>query len=166
MQRALIARGVDKDAIEGDITWVPNTDDPIFWKIPFDGIAHEASNTTHKLTNAKADVDSGTSVTWAPKEALDPTVLKIPGSKDLGKGRYGIPCDTKDSISFILGGKLFKMDPSKFTGKAVGGGLCEAKVYYNLSKDYVMLGDFFFHSVYSVYRYDPPAVGFAPYKKK
>ncbi|EKD04911.1 endopeptidase [Trichosporon asahii var. asahii CBS 8904] len=162
--------GVDKAAFEGELHWVPVVPwSPQQWKVKLDGVAGP-NGTVHKLENCTTLIDTGNTNVILPQVVLDPAILSIPGAKHVANGKkYGIPCNTTESISLVYGGKPFRLEPSKFLGKKLTGvgveGLCLAKIDPNPEVQTAgVVGEWFFHNVYHAYRIEPAAVGFAPYK--
>lgn len=166
----LTSSGVDKAAFEGELHWVPVVPwSPQQWKVKLDGVAGP-NGTVHRLENCTTLIDTGNTNVILPQVVLDPAILSIPGAKHVANGKkYGIPCNTTESISLVYEGKPFRLEPSKFLGKKLTGvgeeGLCLAKIDPNSEVQTAgVVGEWFFHNVYHAYRIEPAAVGFAPYK--
>lgn len=155
--------------IDGDITWIPIAEDPIFWTLQLDGAVHKESGSVGSF-GQPIIIDSGSTAVTLPKAVLDPVVLKVKGAKDAGnQGQYLVPCDTTESIGLRFSGHDFWLRPRDWVGRQVGNNQCLSQVlYYDpdepLDLSGAIIGDVFFHSQYSAYRLEPAAVGFAPYK--
>lgn len=165
----LTISGVDQSAIDGEITWIPIAEDPIFWTLQLDGAVHKESGTVGSF-GKPIIIDSGSTAISLPKAVLDPAVLKVKGAKADKRGGYVVPCDTTESIGLRFSGHDFWLRPRDWVGRNVGNNQCLAQVYYYenpadpLDDSNAIIGDVFFHSQYSAYRLEPAAVGFAPYK--
>lgn len=161
--------GIDHDAIAEDITWIPLAPDSdhISWELTLESVVHKESGTAQDV-GVRILIDSGSTPLQLPKEALDPIMLQIPGAVDNQRGQYEVPCDTKDSLGLRFGGKVFWVLARDWVGKPTGAGRCLTQLIYidplDPSPGTGIVGDVFFHSLYSAYRLEPPAVGFAPYK--
>lgn len=162
---------MDQNALGEELHWVSPTTggarEDTFWFATLDAVIGGASNATAKV-GLPVLTDTGTTGVYLPKSVTDKAVLAIKGAKDLGRGVYSVPCATTESIAFVFGGKPFWLRHQDFVGRPLSGGQCKSQVqYYNGSPgdtDAGIIGDVFFHSVYTAYRLDPPGIGFAKVK--
>ncbi|KAF8507481.1 aspartic peptidase A1 [Hysterangium stoloniferum] len=136
-----------------------------------------------------AAVDTGTTLIGAPHDAIVAIYSKIPNSQPLGgtlQGYYQFPCDSDVNISFSFSGqKSWPINPADFkisTQSDTGDDICMGGIF-DLEASIApeepgtgpprrrqnnpsgnpqwIVGDTFLKNVYSVFRYDPPSVGFA-----
>ena len=119
-------------------------------------------------------IDTGTTLVGGPPELIAAIYAQIPGSvrsRDQQlQGFYEFPCDTPIAIELAFGPKgqhkSWQVDPRDLelfrSGNTCVGGFFELELGSNPSNPSWIVGDTFLKSVYNVYRFDPPAVGFAP----
>jgi hypothetical protein len=109
-------------------------------------------------------IDSGTTLITGPMRDVAAMYDKIPGSRANDDGSWSIPCDTSSRVAFTFGTKTWSIEPADFviaddeegfecTGAIEGS---DGDSPYDW-----LLGDAFMKNVYSVFRFDPPSVGFA-----
>jgi len=121
-------------------------------------------------------IDTGTTLIGAPHDDVVSLYSSIPGSVELGSndpGFYAYPCSTNVSVSMSFGGKLWPIDPQDFNVGRVNNGrtpLCVGAIFDltlgtssmpDSSTPSWIVGDTFLKNVYSVFRSNPPSVGFA-----
>lgn len=154
--------GVDESLFTGDIKYYPVTEKR-FWKIDLEGVDINGKSVSSGDAKA-AVVDTGSTLTYGPPAVIQQIYDAIPGSsKQANSGMYNIPCDTKADLAFKFGGDSYKILAADFvhTRNETTGQCTGALIGQNLGAFSWVVGDMFLKNVYSVFQYDPPAVGFA-----
>ncbi|KAL1408676.1 hypothetical protein Q8F55_005489 [Vanrija albida] len=160
--------GISDALIAGDITYVPLIALD-FWRIPMDQIT--LNDYTHNPEGANtAIIDTGSSVIMGPSASVAQLYANIPGAKQMTdpgmEGYYNFPCSqvTNISLSLQFGGASYAVNPVDMvrsrTGDSCTGSIMAMNVSSNARFQWI-IGDSFLKNVYTVFRYDPPAVGFA-----
>jgi len=153
----------------GTINYVDIADgEESFWQIPLTQITVQGQ-TLAVSGSVPAAIDTGTTLVTGPSDAIAAIFAQIPGSQQAGseyEGYWAYPCDTEVTISLTFGsGQAWNVSPSNFELSRVGGGYClGAFIELELSGTNTpswIIGDTFLKNVYSVFRYNPPSVGFA-----
>ncbi|KAM0753939.1 acid protease [Meredithblackwellia eburnea MCA 4105] len=156
--------GVDSSVYSGDIHYTAlSADQTGFWNIPLSDMA--VNGTSLQVTDGAVTIDSGTnSITIDPK--LYTYIFEgIPGVRQSSGGSYVYPCSSPVSLSFTFNGTTFTLPASRFQDVNIGSGYCESILQPGQTNDFI-IGSPFFESFYTVFRFDPPSVGFAPYKNQ
>ncbi|KIJ55496.1 hypothetical protein M422DRAFT_24068 [Sphaerobolus stellatus SS14] len=139
-----------------------------YWVIPITTLTVQGSELAFTSTTiARAAIDTGTTLVGGPPSAIAAIYAQIPGSF-AGTGDYQsywfYPCDTQVDVSISFGGKTWSIDPSDFMLSQVTQTQCVGaffEVQMGSSAPSWIVGDTFLKNVYSVYRFNPPSVGFA-----
>lgn len=178
--------GTDTSKYTGSINWVsfPATAKD-YWRIPLDGISINGQNidvssssggifSSSSATNW-ALIDSGTSLIMGPYSNVDNIYAAIRGSEQVQQGVYVFPCDTLPSIQvdITFGGVAYRLYEYDMIATVIPASeLSTSRLPYNYycvgafqgmaqSQISWIFGDTFMKNVYSVFRMDPPAIGFA-----
>ncbi|PLW53754.1 hypothetical protein PCANC_04492 [Puccinia coronata f. sp. avenae] len=116
-------------------------------------------------------IDTGTTLIGGPAKEVKQFYSQVIGSSPASgsyQGYYSYPCNSSVLVSFRFGGKNYSMAPDDFNlGPFGSNGRCLGSVFElelsGASKSLIswVIGDSFLKNVLSVYRYLPPAVGFA-----
>ncbi|KAI0078010.1 acid protease [Panus rudis PR-1116 ss-1] len=137
------------------------------WVTWTDAIVHNGkriTNTTASNSTLKhpwiSYLDSGTTLTTAPRPIIDEIFGSIPGAKWREDDRlYTVPCDTKVNISIVFGGNEFPIHPIDAVGirpvspqDSQDGYLCFGAIQeVNSGAIDFILGDTFLRNVYTLY---------------
>lgn len=148
----------------GSIEYIDIPSQPSFWYITLTSVTVQGGSVPLS-TNAIAAIDTGTSNIGAPSSAMEAIYAQIPGSKPASgswAGYYQFPCSTSVNVTFSFGGSTWAMAPADFSYAQVGGSQCIGAFFETTGNNPSwILGDAFLKNVYTVFRYNPPAVGFA-----
>ncbi|KAF7797550.1 hypothetical protein EIP86_008750 [Pleurotus ostreatoroseus] len=124
-------------------------------------------------TAAHSAIDSGTTLIGGPTDGVQNLYAAIPGSLALTgemEGFFAFPCTTTVKVSISFGGTLWPISPDDMNLGRLDGDLCLGGIFdlgmvtSFTSSDGTpswVIGDTFLKNVYSVFRSDPPSVGFA-----
>jgi cathepsin D len=123
--------------------------------------------------SAVAAIDTGTSLIGAPTAAVQAIWGAVPGSVPLSgeqAGYFAFPCSTQLTLAISFGGPAWPIRAADLNLGTIGNGRCLGAVF-DLSQGSNsqpggvnpswIIGDTFLKNVYSVFRANPPAVGFA-----
>ncbi|WOO78551.1 Aspartic protease [Vanrija pseudolonga] len=171
--------GVNAQLYTGDINYVPlqkaaGATSYKFWSLSLDGVV--ANGVAINVSSLGADgdppplatLDTGTSLITGPADAVAEIYRQIPNATfDAGLGTYVFPCDSNLTLSFGLGGKSYNVSPADLVysiqledASTVSDLMCTGAIGVCNDNKWT-LGATFLKNVYSVYRFDPPAVGLA-----
>ncbi|KAL1407502.1 1,3-beta-glucanosyltransferase pga5 [Vanrija albida] len=166
--------GVNSALYTGEIDYIPletapGADAYTFWSVPLDGVVANGRTINALTAGALATLDTGTSLITGPTDAVADIYRTIPNATfDAALGTYVFPCDSNMTLAFVLGGRHYTVSPADLVYsiqldddaesvselKCTGAiGVCDDNAW--------TLGATFLKNVYSVYRFDPPAVGLA-----
>jgi len=116
-----------------------------------------------------AAIDTGTTLVGGPPDVIAEIFAQIPGSQP-GTGNfesyYVYPCDTSVTVTMSFGGQSWPVDPQDFQLTQLGQNECLG-AFFSLPEAAGsgtppwIVGDTFLKNVYSVFRFNPPSVGFA-----
>lgn len=163
--------GVNQSLYQGEIEFI---DIPAgregFWGIPMTSIVVQGNNVPVPSAQSFAAIDTGTTLVGGPASMIAAIFAQIPGSfpgsGDL-EGFYVYPCDTEVTVQLGFGsGSLWSVSPRDFELMQIDrrncvGGFFEISLGSSSANPQWIVGDTFLKNVYSVYRFDPPSVGFA-----
>ncbi|KAF9805834.1 hypothetical protein IEO21_08923 [Rhodonia placenta] len=149
-----------------------NSSDPTFWMITMSEVAVSGKSVDKPTGDSSAAViDTGTSLLGGPSADVAAIYSAIPGSQALkgqNAGFYSLPCSATVDVSIAFGGQLWPISTEDMVVPA-GENLCTGAIFdldvgLNVTGGDVpawIVGDTFLKNVYSVFRADPPSVGFA-----
>lgn len=148
----------------GSIEYSDMTSQPSFWEVPLTSVTVQGVSIPIG-TSVAAAIDTGTSNIGAPSDVIKAIYDQIPNSKAASgswAGYYQFPCSTSVTVTFSFGGSTWAMAPADFSYTTIGSQQCIGTFFESSqSNPSWILGDSFLKNVYTVFRYDPPAVGFA-----
>ncbi|KAG2346711.1 acid protease [Suillus weaverae] len=116
-----------------------------------------------------AAIDTGTTLVAGPAAGIAAIYAQIPGSQPgtgSWEGFYSYPCNTAVAVEISFGGPDWSISPSDFAFTSTGptSKECYGAFYAMPTSGGTpswIIGDTFLKNVYSVFRYNPPSVGFA-----
>jgi len=169
---------VDTTLFKGDIEYtnIP-TGEQSWWLLQLQDVTVNGQN--FSMDGALAAIDTGTTLLGAPQAVVDAFYAAIPGSiagTGDSAGYYFYPCSTTINFALSFGGTSWPMDPDDFTSGTDNPNMCMGALFAASSGTGIptsnpdgsqsitpawVIGDAFLKNVYSVFRYDPPSVGFA-----
>ncbi|SGY82493.1 BQ5605_C009g05573 [Microbotryum silenes-dioicae] len=139
----------------------------LYWQIPLDAMTVQGTNLG--ISASAVVIDSGTNSIAVPQSVASAIYAGISGSQAIPNsgGLYAYPCATSVTLTMTFGGVVYSMLPKNFnTGTATKSGTYCVGAVSSLgtsqsAKDTFIVGTPFLMSLYQVYRFEPPAVGFA-----
>ncbi|KAG9096471.1 hypothetical protein FRC06_008624, partial [Ceratobasidium sp. 370] len=145
-----------------------------YWMIPLRQISINGGQPiiiTNLGVTSLAAIDTGTTLIGGPPDIVANIYKQIPGSQR-GTGnmqRYWVyPCDQAVTITFNFDGRAWPMAPADFQLLTNDPSLCVGSIFEaslgglgNPDVPQWIVGDAFLKNVYSVFRYNPPSIGFA-----
>lgn len=158
--------GVDTSAYSGDINYITLVAEG-YWDIPLQGVTVNGQDVG--VTASQTVIDTGTTLIGVPSSAAEAIYAQIPSAQATSlqgqQGYWAIPCNADINVSLTFGGVSYAIPSESFNAGAVDsrGTTCLGAVFEleaGNSIDWV-IGEAFLTGLYSVYRFDPPAVGFA-----
>ncbi|KAI0633532.1 aspartic peptidase domain-containing protein [Trametes polyzona] len=167
--------GTNSSLFKGDIEFntLVNADAPTFWMLSMTGATVQGKSVNIPSGNAALSaIDTGTTLVGGPSEAVEAIYAAIPGSRPVPsmQGFFQFPCSTDVEVGFAFGGKTWPistadMNLGRITATMCVGGIFDLTLGSDVSggggNPTWVVGDTFLKNVYSVFRADPPAVGFA-----
>ncbi|KZT59095.1 acid protease, partial [Calocera cornea HHB12733] len=149
-----------------------------YWLLELASVAVGANSIPLSASNAlnAAVIDTGTTLLLAPASAIQAVFALIPGSQPATgdyAGYYQYPCSSNATLTLSFSGasRAWTISAADFQllKLANTADSCIAALYQsNLGQTAPqwVVGDTFLKNVYSVFRYDPPSVGFAQLSAK
>ncbi|KAI5454915.1 hypothetical protein NCC49_002191 [Naganishia albida] len=158
----------------GDVNYVSiNQNDRDYWRIPVQGGQIQGSVVSISTTGyaPEAAIDTGTTLIGVPQSIAENFYSKIPGARTVNvaslSGYYEYPCNTQISLSLQFGSVSYAVSNGDFNlGQFTSNAqYCTGAIYaQNLGSQSPIqwiVGATFLKNVYSVFRYNPTAIGFA-----
>ncbi|CAI4046144.1 hypothetical protein SKDZ_12G1690 [Saccharomyces kudriavzevii ZP591] len=174
---SILFGAVDHSKYEGRLYTVPLVNlyrsqgyqHPVAFDVTLHGIGLQTDrhNTTLTATKIPALLDSGTTLTYLPSQAvaLLAKSLNATYSKALGYYEYACPSSDNDtSVAFDFGGFHINAPVSDFTMQTSVGGTCVLAVVPQAGNATAILGDSFLRNAYVVYDLDNYEVSLAQAK--
>ncbi|KAG1785607.1 acid protease [Suillus plorans] len=121
-------------------------------------------------SDSYAAIDTGTTLVAGPAASIAAIYAQIPGSQPgtgSWEGFYSYPCNTAVVVEISFGGPNWSISPGDFAFTSIPTSDECYGAFYAIPTSGAsgtpswILGDTFLKNVYSVFRYDPPSVGFA-----
>ncbi|KAJ6581457.1 acid protease [Mycena capillaripes] len=160
---------VNTTLFSGDIEYIDMpTSTNSYWILPVTAITVQGNSIqVNSGTDSYAAIDTGTTLVGGPPDQIASLYAQIPDSQ-VGTGNYEgyymYPCDTSVTVTLSFGGKSWAISPTDFEFRDLGQGTCLGSFFTLTTGDSApswIIGDVFLKNVYSVFRYNPPSVGFA-----
>ncbi|KAF8609037.1 acid protease [Ceratobasidium sp. AG-I] len=170
-----IMGGTNGALYTGDIDYVGLTypSNPTFWAIPIQRITvngHEVA-ASNSSSSALAAIDTATSLIGGPPDVVKKLYAAVPKAKRGNgtlEGFWTYPCSYKVALTINFGGRTWPMTSDDFALATNNPSVCVGAIFETTLGDndnaqipQWYIGASFLKNVYSVFRYDPPAVGFA-----
>ncbi|KAG2040135.1 aspartic peptidase domain-containing protein [Suillus americanus] len=149
-----------------DYQSIPTT--PSYWILPMTSLTVQGSSVTIPSgSSSYSAIDTGTTLVGGPSSAIQNIFAQIPGSQagtGNWQGYWTYPCSTAVNVAISFGGPSWSISPADFQLTKISSSQCVG-AFFELntsgSAPSWIVGDTFLKNVYSVFRYNPAAVGFA-----
>jgi cathepsin D len=167
--------GTNSTLFQGNIDFQPFTlpgDGGSFWLQTVSGVTVDGNSVSIGSGNTAA-IDTGTTLIGAPTAAVTAIWAAVSGSVPLTGNMTGFnafPCNSQLSIAISFGGPAWPISLADLNLGPVSNGLCLGAIFDITAGSNVkptpgtpewIVGDTFLKNVYTVFRSNPPAVGFA-----
>jgi cathepsin D len=168
--------GTNSSLFKGDIEFldIPQATQT-FWLLSLQAVTVQGKSITiTKGNSALAAIDTGTTLVGGPTADVNAIWAAVPGARPIPNmpGFFAFPCSTKIAVTMSFGGKTWPINPADMSlGQiAPGSPSCLGGIFdLSLGSNIVsgsgnpnwVVGDTFLKNVYSVYRSQPPSIGFA-----
>jgi len=139
-----------------------------YWILAMNSMTVQGNSVTLPTgTDSYAAIDTGTTLVGGPSSAIAAIYAQIPGSAPGSgnyEGYYTYPCNTEVNVAISFGGPSWSVSPADFKLTQTSNSECVG-AFFELqtgnSAPAWIIGDTFLKNVYSVFRFNPPSVGFA-----
>lgn len=169
--------GTNSSLFTGDIDFqpFPSNTRPSFWLQTMKAITVNGQNIQISTGDAALSaIDTGTTLVGGPTDDVKAIWNSVSGSGQIKSGPYAgfysFPCSTDVTVTLNFGGKSWPISTTDMNLGEVEQGQCLGGIF-DLGEGTSIqggggnpswvVGDTFLKNVYSVFRADPPAVGFA-----
>ncbi|KAG2135856.1 acid protease [Suillus clintonianus] len=170
--------GTNSSLYQGSIEYLSLTGTPSYWLLDVASLSVQGKSITVGSSNSLAAIDTGTTLIAAPTTITANIWSQVSGSIALTgayAGLYAFPCTTDVTVTMSFGGTTWSINPldmnlgslpSSVTGTTTqmcAGGIFDigTSVGSGAGVPTWIVGDTFLKNVYSVFRANPAAVGFA-----
>ncbi|KAJ7043567.1 aspartic peptidase A1 [Mycena alexandri] len=160
---------VNSTLYTGDIEYIdmPSSTNT-YWILPITAITVQGNSVSVSSgSDSYAAIDTGTTLVGGPSTDIANIYAQIPDSSP-GTGNYEgyymYPCDTSVTVTLSFGGRSWDVSPADFQEQELGQGMCLGSFFSLTTGDSApswIVGDTFLKNVYSVFRHNPPSIGFA-----
>ncbi|EGN95223.1 hypothetical protein SERLA73DRAFT_187569 [Serpula lacrymans var. lacrymans S7.3] len=159
---------VNQSLYTGTIDYQNIPDTPSYWILPMTSMTVQGNSVSIPTGSASySAIDTGTTLVGGPSSAIQSIFAQIPGSAPgtgSWQGYYTYPCSTQVNVAISFGGPSWSVSPADFQLTQLSQTQCVG-AFFELSTGgnapSWIVGDTFLKNVYSVFRYNPPSVGFA-----
>lgn len=169
--------GTNSSLYQGSIEYLSLAGSPSYWLLNVNSLSVQGK-TVSVGSSSLAAIDTGTTLIAAPSAVTTDIWAAVPGSIALTgeyAGLYAFPCSTSVTVTISFGGSAWTIDPADMnigsvsssvsgtTSEMCAGGIFDIGTSIGSGSDVPtwVVGDTFLKNVYSVFRADPAAVGFA-----
>ncbi|KAG2365371.1 aspartic peptidase domain-containing protein [Suillus spraguei] len=169
--------GTNSSLYQGSIEYLSLAGSPSYWLLNVNSLSVQGK-TVSVGSSSLAAIDTGTTLIAAPSAVTTDIWAAVPGSIALTgeyAGLYAFACSTSVTVTISFGGSAWTIDPADMnigsvsssvsgtTSEMCAGGIFDIGTSIGSGSDVPtwVVGDTFLKNVYSVFRADPAAVGFA-----
>lgn len=160
---------LDPSLYSGDVTYVNVPSNPQYWQIPMGGVSVLGKAIDLGSSNQVA-VDTGTTLIGGPADVVSAIYAAIPGSRKMTgnyANYYEYPCSTAVEMTMAFGDFTINIGDADFNLGRYGDAsdMCTGGIFVqalsSTSPVQWIVGATALKNTYTVFRYDPPSVGFA-----
>jgi len=167
--------GTNSSLYQGEIEYLNVSSTPSFWLLGLTKLTVNGLTVETTPTAAMSAIDTGTTLIGGPTTDVNNFWSAVPGAQRLtgqNQGFYIFPCGSKLQVTISFGGKSWPINPTDMNLGPSGivpnmclGGIFDLTLGSNVGSSgrnpRWVVGDTFLKNVYSVFRADPPSIGFA-----
>ncbi|KAF5314253.1 hypothetical protein D9619_012012 [Psilocybe cf. subviscida] len=167
--------GTNETLFSGDVEFVDMPPTERNWVLSLTGLTVNGQNIAISTGSlALASIDTGTSHIAGPTADVQAFWAAVPnsGPSPVGPGIFNFPCTQELSVSVSFGGRLWPISiqdmiiaPEQSDSTRCIGAIFDLDANSNFNPDdgnpAWIFGDGFMKNVYTVFRADPPSIGFA-----
>ncbi|CDO69168.1 hypothetical protein BN946_scf185042.g70 [Trametes cinnabarina] len=168
--------GTNSTLFTGDVEFVPLTTiggSPTFWMLELTGATVQGQTVSVPTGSAALSaIDTGTTLVGGPSDAVAAIYGAIPGAIPVPSmaGFFQFPCSTNVQVALAFGGKSWPISSADMNLGRISSNMCVGGIFdLTLGSDVSggggnptwVVGDTFLKNVYTVFRANPAAVGFA-----
>jgi len=168
--------GTNSSLYSGDIEFInmPSDVPPSFWLLTMTGFSINGQQISITRSTALSAIDTGTTLIGGPTADVNRIWRAVPQAQALSgvnAGYFAIPCSLEFTVTIAFGGKSWPISSDDMKLRTNNPNICIGSIF-DLSlgsnaggggrgNPQWVVGDSFLKNVYSVYRANPPSVGFA-----
>ncbi|ODN82175.1 hypothetical protein L202_02467 [Cryptococcus amylolentus CBS 6039] len=161
---------LDSSLYSGDVTYVDVEDDAEYWQIEMASATIQGSSISLNSSYNMVAIDTGTTLIGGPESIVAEIYSKIDGAQRMTgsyASYYEYPCNTSVELDLTFGGYTIEITDQDFNlGRySSDTSMCTGAVYVqslsSSSPVQWIVGDAAIKNTYTVFRYNPAAVGFA-----
>ncbi|KAG2154413.1 aspartic peptidase domain-containing protein [Suillus bovinus] len=169
--------GTNSSLYQGSIEYLSLAGSPSYWLLNVNSLSVQGK-TVSVGSSSLAAIDTGTTLIAAPNNVAANIWAQVPGSIALTgqyAGLYAFPCTTDVTVTMSFGGSTWTISPADMnlgsvpssvsgsTTQMCAGGIFDIGTSVGTGSGVPtwIIGDTFLKNVYSVFRANPAAVGFA-----
>ncbi|ODN94323.1 endopeptidase [Cryptococcus wingfieldii CBS 7118] len=161
---------LDSSLYTGDVTYVDVDDDAQYWQIEMASATIQGSSISLNSSYNMVAIDTGTTLIGGPQSIVAEIYSKIDGARRMTgsyASYYEYPCNTSVELDLTFGGYTVEITDQDFNlGRySSDTSMCTGAVYVqslsSSSPVQWIVGDAAIKNTYTVFRYNPAAVGFA-----
>ncbi|KAF5376269.1 hypothetical protein D9615_008554 [Tricholomella constricta] len=167
--------GTNSSLFTGEIEFLDiPVDPPTFWLLSLSAVTVQGKKVPISSTLSLSAIDTGTTLIGGPTSDVEAIWAAVPGSQPVPtmQGFFSFPCNTDVAVTMSFGGKSWPINTADMNlGRlAQGSSQCVGGIFdLSLGSNIVsgdgnpnwVVGATFLKNVYSVYRSNPPSIGFA-----
>lgn len=169
--------GTNATLFSGEIEFLDmaGSSTPSYWLLPLQGVTVQGQSVSVATgNNALSAIDTGTTLIGGPSADVAKIWASVPGSSRASnsQGLYTFPCKTQVNMTLNFGGRSWAISPDDMNlgpinsaGVTCAGAIFDLNMGSNIpvgsGNPSWVVGATFLKNVYSVYRADPPSIGFA-----
>lgn len=155
---AMILGGINSKYYTGSFSYVPLIQHN-YWSIALDDIAMNGQGQSLCGFGCMAIVDTGTSLIAGTPDVMQPIINQLNVAEDCSN------IDSNPNVSFVIGGKQYLLTPRDYVIKITSQGQTQCFPGFQTmdmgTNGFVILGDVFISTYYTVFDYEGSRVGFA-----
>ncbi|RXW25045.1 hypothetical protein EST38_g804 [Candolleomyces aberdarensis] len=147
---------------------------PSYWLLPLQSVTVQGERVSIATGNsALSAIDTGTTLIGGPSDDVASIWAQVPGATQAAnqQGFWTFPCSTEVNVTMSFGGRSWaissedmNLGPVTTSGRTCAGAIFDLNMGSNIpagSGPSWVVGATFLKNVYSVYRANPPSIGFA-----